>query len=497
MNRAFRSLALLVAIACFVWVAVLWHWQSTQRDMSVEDIGIYLVALPLTLFVLALLGRWAWNGAAQGARSREEAAAQAAAAGTAAPPPSADEAQRHATLQLLAAEACCAAGEDIASIAGAVAEGRPRPALDPELRDGSELPLMTARMADLDVEAITPEIDEAVAAARIRQPSLSRESFGPEAARALAALAGPLERVVAAIEPWRSLFAAPDATPHAPLKPALLRVLALWPADWSTNEAAIAAEWLAASLRRSGPVPAAQVLPLVLPGTASAVDPWRVVEDALQRSEAEGRRDALLVVACHSAIGAASVRRLEASGRLFTSSTPKAPIAGEGAAALLLAPSNWPAASDDADPAPRLHRGALAQRDKPVDAAGRVGSTVAEACLAQALASGPFPADSIAAAAHDGDGHTARAGEALAALLATLPQLDAEADTLAIGALAGQLGRAAPLLTIAVAAHRARALDKPCIALSVDDARARLAIVARPAAFEPAANASGAKANPT
>ena len=43
------ALGLLIATTCLVWVAVLWHWQVTHRDMSSRDILVYLGALPLNL----------------------------------------------------------------------------------------------------------------------------------------------------------------------------------------------------------------------------------------------------------------------------------------------------------------------------------------------------------------------------------------------------------------------------------------------------------------
>ena len=187
MSRLFKNLALLVAIACLVWVMVLWQWQATQRDMSVQDIVVYLAALPLTLFVLALLARWAWRGASSKAAARDEAAAaakkQGAAAGAA--ESGVDEAERRATLQLLSAHINCAAGNTPAGVLAAAAEGQPRPDLDPELRDDDGLPLLTARIRDLDLEALDTE--ELEATVRARQPSWAVAECSPAAHRALAA----------------------------------------------------------------------------------------------------------------------------------------------------------------------------------------------------------------------------------------------------------------------------------------------------------------------
>mgnify|MGYP003341791578 CR=1 FL=1 len=68
--RIFKGLGLFIAIACAVWVGVLWQWQATRRDMSVEDIVVWLGLLPLTLFVLVILARWAVAGALRRAAAR-------------------------------------------------------------------------------------------------------------------------------------------------------------------------------------------------------------------------------------------------------------------------------------------------------------------------------------------------------------------------------------------------------------------------------------------
>jgi hypothetical protein len=108
--RLFRSLGLFVAITYLLWVAALWRWQVTRRDMSVEDIVVYLRALPVTLLVLALLTGLAWHGAS--ARAKAVQAATAAASAPAAGQPGRDPAA-HATVQLLAAHVATPAGRSV------------------------------------------------------------------------------------------------------------------------------------------------------------------------------------------------------------------------------------------------------------------------------------------------------------------------------------------------------------------------------------------------
>lgn len=470
MTRLFQGLALLVAVACITWVAVLWRWQATQRDMSVEDIGLYLVALPLVLFVLVLLARWAWRGAQADAKAREEAAAAAAAAPAPAAAPSADEAERRATVQLLAAHLHCRAGRAAADVLYALDEGKPRPDLDPELRDDEGLPLMTARLPGLKPEALQPPPDPA---------------WRDELQRALAALEEPLQQALSALAPWRPQFGL-DLDADAKPGTSVLRVAALWPAEFDDQERQAADDWLLQAVRATLPLPAERLVTVALPPAA----PWPEAERLLRLLDREGRPDALLLTAAHSAIGERSVRRLLSQGRLFTSRSAQRPIAGEAAAALLLAPPCFPAAPDADAPPLRLHRAGVVLRDKPVDDPGRTSAQAAQQCIEQALACAALPADQIAGAVHDADQHTPRAAEALTALLQAQPHLQPADDVLQTGALNGQTGCAAPLITIALAAHQAAQSGKPCLAVSVDDARLRLALVARPANFEPAAAAA-------
>ena len=63
MTSFIKGVALLVAVACVVWVAVLWRWETTRRAMAVDDIVIYLGLLPLVVFGFVLALRWAWRSA--------------------------------------------------------------------------------------------------------------------------------------------------------------------------------------------------------------------------------------------------------------------------------------------------------------------------------------------------------------------------------------------------------------------------------------------------
>jgi hypothetical protein len=94
-----RSLFLLLAVCCLTWLGVLWTWQGRTAELQEADLVKYLVLLPLTLFVLALAARWAWNGVRSAAAASEgDAAAHAAPA---AEPPAGNDEERRRTWRVV------------------------------------------------------------------------------------------------------------------------------------------------------------------------------------------------------------------------------------------------------------------------------------------------------------------------------------------------------------------------------------------------------------
>jgi hypothetical protein len=490
MTSFFKGVALLVALCCLVWVSMLWHWQSTQHDMSVRDVVVYLGALPLTLFALVLLGGWAWRGASAKAAAQEAPVAAAAPAAQAAP--SQDEAARHTTWQLLAAHGSTVIGATPAEWLEAAEAHKPAPALDPELRDAAGLPVFSARVADVDVAALDEEIDALLHALQPQHPQLQ---LTPPLRRALALLREPLAASVADLAPWAEALSAalprPAANQTAPavVSNSRIGVLAAWPVGLNALEMALAQRWLIEQCKHAGEGLVAPERWALVPAPNDAADDaalcgprlWLRADAWFEAQRREQRQDPLLLVASHSDIDAESLQRMQTDGGLFSANTPKGMIPGEAAAVLLLAAASWPDDAQADAPKPHLHRAAVAQRDKSIDAPGRLAHTLAPQLITQALAAAQLAKDDIGAIANDADQHTARGAELFAAMLAELPQLDATDDMRMIGQLCGNIGACATLMTAAMAAQQAVTSEKPCLALSLRDAQWRAALVARPA----------------
>jgi hypothetical protein len=292
----------------------------------------------------------------------------------------------------------------------------------------------------------------------------------------------PLVRAVAALAPWAAHFEAQrDAPPNAPPQ-RRVRVLLGWPADWSAFEQELGRA-LAQALIVQGGGPIAPACYALTVHAGGGEELLLRADRLLQTLEREGHDEPVIVAACHSAISEAAIEALEREGVLFSSRhRPKGRMPGEAAAALVLANAAWPADPEADEPVQHLHRPAALRRDKSVEADGRVGGEIALQAMTQALAAGQLAADAVAALVCDADQHSARGAEFYGAGTGLLPHLDSGEDMRLIGTVTGAVGAVSALLVTACAAERAKAGEKPCLAVMLGDPFARLALLALPGA---------------
>jgi hypothetical protein len=485
-----KGLALFVLISCGVWVAVLWRWEVTSHDMNTRDIVVYLALLPLTVFALALMLRWAWQSAVRRQAAMAASVAAASATGAAASKSAdggADEERRHATVQLLGAYLVCAAGESAAELQEAAQAGAPRPALDPEFTDADGLPVLTARIKALDATA-TAELDALLevplSAVRANRPEWAELTPPEHVRRAFSALEQPLLQAVGALAPWADRFqpAPPSSNAARDQAPARrVRLLLGWPADWTEFEQALGLAFAAELIQAHGdaPIPQACFVFTSLAGSGEAL--LAHADRLLQTLTREGHQEPLIVAACHSTLSDSALEALEREGKLFSASKrPKGSMPGEAAAVLVLADAAWPRDPAADGPVPHLHRPAVLMRDKSVDAPGRVTSEVLTQSVTQALMAAQLGVDAVAAITCDADQHSARGGEFHGSAMSLGAELDTEQDMRVLGTVTGAVGAVSTLLVVACAAERAKVSEKPCLAVTLGDPFARLALVALP-----------------
>ena len=471
MSKLFKALALLVLLLCGSSLVMLWHWDSQGHQPSTAEALLYLLVLPLLLFAILLLLRWAWQavwlpGRAAAAASTASTPAAAAAAPTALP--SQEEQDRQRAHPLLSAQLLLNAGGSAGEALDALQSGKTAPAVDAELRNAKGLPILAARLPDLDLNRLSASL-----------PDAERE-LRPATRRALATLLEPLQRCGQDLSAWTEAL-------QAEPQPQLRLLLQL---GCTAQEAAAAGQWAAQQLAEaSGLAPERLRVESVMPESEPGASLWQQADRLLSLLQRERSRDLLVLAAAHSHLDETLVERWEAEGRLFDAERqPKGLMPGEGAAVLVLGPPDWPASPEAEQPLPHLHRPVLAQRDKSIEASGKVGHQVLEAVLAQTLAQGRCGTEALGSLVCDADRHGPRNTELFGAVLAHRLSLDPVDDMQLLGAACGHLAGVGPLAAVALAAHQA-ALDeehKPRLVLGLNDLQARLGLLVRHGAPPPA-----------
>ncbi|MEK8033049.1 hypothetical protein AACH06_19675 [Ideonella sp. DXS29W] len=485
MKTFLKGLALLAAITSLVWIVVIWRWQVSQRNVSGDDLALYLVLLPLVLFAFVLALRWAVKGALAKQQAAAVALASAAEqAGAGKPAAEAERSgteakERHLSWPVLGAWVGGPAGEDIASVLEAAKASKPAPTPDALLRDFDGLPVLCARSDGVDAKPVEKAWGEWLQA----HGKAGEPPAGSGVARALAALAPLLEQAGAVVDEW---VASQPADRGAVAR---VRVLAAWPAQWAEAEVAWARAWLDLQARQL----AAGALPLDrwqlqhLP-SASGPQAWQYADKLLLTMQREQCHDLLLLVACHSDISQASIDAMGSARTLFSAAHhTKGHMPGEGAAALLLSPISQPEQASPQVPLAWLHRPACRRRDKSIDAAGKTSAEALQQAVSEAIQLAGLPAEGLAGLCCDADRHSARATELFATTIELLPHLDAIEELRLVGVTHGHTRQTGALWAVAGAIHQAAQAERPAIAMSLSDEHWRMAMVVRHRLPDPAA----------
>jgi hypothetical protein len=486
MKTILKAVALLAAVTCVVWIAVIWHWQVTHRDMSADDLVLYLVVLPLVVFALSVALRWA----VRGALSRQgEAGAAPVAAGS----PESDHGttqqaaegrERSLAWPVLGAWILGPAGDDVSALIEAARAGKPGPVPDRELRNSKGLPVLCARAAAID----TAPLEQAWQEWRQRQVSTALRVPQPQVVRALSALRGAMACAADGLLEWLQSMAQERRCL------ARVRVLAAWPEGWTEQDRAWTESWLRDSLLdlAGDALPGEHWLLQHLPACSGA-QAWQHVDQLLLALERELCDDVVLLLACHSEVNETAVDVLERSGRLFCADRhPKGLMPGEGAAAILLARAGAHQQAKAREAMAWLHRPAWARREKSVDAPGRTSAEVACGAVADAIAMAGIDAAEVAALCSDADRHSPRATELFGTTIELLPGLDPVEDMRLLGVVQGHASQTGALWAVAGAALLAREAERPALALSLADPHWRMALVARHAPAASSATAANA-----
>jgi hypothetical protein len=471
-----------VAVTCAVWIAVLWHWRASQRDVAANDIVLYLAVLPLTAFSLVLAMRWALGRALETQTERTAGASRKAAEATSsfetpAPKPILE-------WYLHRAWARTAGGHS--------AEELLAPGPHANLRDDEDLPVMSALIGDLDTQQAAAAMERNLSEAAPRGTGRHAPNPG-RALRALASLSPLLAELEQALATWAAQWEVVSSTVDeaqgkvpAPAGGRIIRVVAAWPVDWDDSLCAAAQAWLVerlcAPLERVLPLPCWSVQTRRMSGAELVVE----AQTSLGMLHRQNRDDPLVLLACHSDLDTVGIQRLESQARLFHPvRRPKCAIPGEGAAALVLSARDWPTDALGAWRV-RFNNPSVDQRPESIDTVSRLA---ADSVLRQGrhcLEASGLPPNSVGKIASDADRHTARGAEVQAVKQALLPELDGEEDVRMAGTVTGRLEAVGPLITLAMAAVQARESGRPVLGLSLTDPHWHMVAVLCPVTHEQA-----------
>lgn len=483
-----RGCIALVAIA-LIWFAVIAWWETSARAVDAADILLYLLLLPAA--ILALAGWLYARLSSRGKRARQPSVLAPAAAAEIQPLPPESSDAAAPVLPILAAWVATMLGSEGSELVNQLALRRLRPVPDELLTDAEGFPPLTGRVREIDTEPVVQILAQSctdgmpagfTGAGEMRDALL----------RALALLESVLQQ---AAQEWPLDTAAGGTAQSARNDSATLRGCA--GVSWNDTPPLnlqiklILSDALTPSERELARAFTGQrLLALGICASRQPVEAVAATDDATALKLLDGFRadacgaagahmpQALLLLACDSALCPAVIDDWEIQGRLFAAHHPNGRMPGEAACAILCA--NEPARQAAATtPLCCLAPARTAGRDAGSD------RTTAHACLAgvigEALSAGSTAGDAIRTVVCDADHRTGVTLESIAAMLDRMPRLDAIEDRLAVGETCGHLGAASMAAVLAAAAHHTSATSGPVLVFNVSHASERSAAVLLPA----------------
>ncbi len=474
-----RPLLLVAAAFGASWIGAIWYWRASNRIPATADLVLYLLVLPLALLLAFWIGKKIHRSVTAGAAAAATAAPAAADAAPAdtAPP---------VGIAMLAASVRAPHGASPEELLAALADGAARPELDNTLYDDYGFPIMTARIADIDVDALREDMAPWLEARGIDPAVFTEEQW-----RALHAGSAVVQELAATLADHPQLLEHDtrlDTRTPSPLP--MLQLLPLWSAAWSVPARGTAEQWLAHLVAQAGwPKERIATLPATGPAAEAPADAVSVLAALLARVQAQAASQnaapaaatLALVLACDSHLSEAGIDRLSGAGMLFAAQRPQGQMPGEGAAGLLLADAAQAALLSRGEAQVLLRAVGSAQLDNSADAAGRPNVTVLRQLAAGVLATSRCDSAGVLALATDTDHRTGRVMETMAVLSELLPQLDTTLDTCHVGAACGSCGVVTYLTALVLARQQVIERGGPVLCLgTLDPYRRDAALVAPP-----------------
>ncbi len=453
---------LMIAVLAFgaSWIGAVWYWRANNRMPATDDLVLYLLVLPLALLAVFWLGRMIY-------RAVSAPAAGAAAGDAAAQAEAPAQPARGPSLSLVAAAVRAPHGMSPAELSATLADDNPRPALDPELIDAYGYPIMSARIGDLDADALRAEMSDWLEANALAP------HFNDEQWRALSAGSEVVNELSGHLAGHTLLEAhAGHIAQREPSPLPMLQLHPVWPPEWKPEQRQATVLWFRHLAIQAG-----------WPEDRITLAPERGAADTeagtvLARLLSNEPPALALVVACGSHIGTDSVERMDNATALFGSNHPQGRIPGEGAAGLLLADAVQARLLAFGAELPQLLAMSSGQLAHSADASKRSSADLLQELSTKALHGAGREASSIALIAADTDHRTSRVMELMGVVSASTPQLDPGVDVLSVGASCGSCGGVTWLTALALARQEAESRNAAILCISnLDPFRRDVAVI--------------------
>lgn len=365
-------------------------------------------------------------------------------------------------LALLAAALRAPHGASSEELAAALATGKARPDLDPELVDDDGFPITSARCLNADDDSVKEEIADWLVLS-----GLAELEWGEAQWRALI-LGTAVVRDLAG-EALAQLMPAEGAPPQ-------LRLLPVLPAGWTAEQRQAAGLWFKHAVAQFG-WPVDHLKRIEVPSEPGAVASALLHSQFAPGSAAASLHQAAIVIACESNIDQETIDTWAANKTLFTPTQPQGLVPGEGAAGLLMTALDYAQSLPEInftllDPFNEARLPSSADENRRPDTT-LLGSLAQQACKDLDLAN-------VRMIAADAGQRLRGIRELMAVASAKFPHLDDTTDVACVGVSSGRCGAVPSMTALALAQHQTAANNAPVLYVINEEPHACYAALVRP-----------------
>jgi hypothetical protein len=449
-----KSALLAAAVFIVCWGGAIAYWRTAENAPAAGELALALLVAPLGV----LMATWVIKKAvlSKTAASTLPEASPATKAVPVAPtvPP----------LAILATALRSPHGASTEELAAAIAAGKARADLDPELVDNKGFPLTAARRDDAVDEALQEEINEWLALKEMGGLRFSEVQW-----RALT-LGTAVVRDLAS-------EAAIALTP-AEGTPPVLQLIPILPAEWTVEHRSATVMWFKHQAAQYG-WPAADMTAVDFPiHNGHAIS--SIFKQLARDAAVPGSRFAALVIACDSQIDQETVDRWDAAGTLFTTSRSQGLIPGEGAAGMLLTDLQHAQKVEGTSYAV-LEPFFEARREVSIDDSKRTDTKLLLNLAERACKAATVEPTNVAMIVADTGDRANRMLELMGMASTMFPQLEDSTEVARIGEGSGICGAVPCITALALARHHAIERTAPVLCVSNEDTHQRCTTLIRPA----------------